>query len=905
MRQVLHYRILGELGQGGMGQVFRARDERLGREVALKMLPADMAADADFQARLLREARAASALNHPGIVTLHDLETADGVTFLVMELVEGERVSDLAVNGVPWEKAVDLVADVADALAAAHTRGILHRDIKSDNVMVTPSGQPKVLDFGLAKLRADLTAEIAPGSDPEAGPTANMKRKLMASTLPPGAVVPVGGNHPAKMMALAQTLRPQATPGGTAITRAGQILGTPSYMAPECYEGTADARTEVFALGVVLYELLASKRPFDRDSELATMSAILLDEPEPPSKAAPERGIPAKVDAIVAKALAKTPADRYPDMTAFAAALRDTLRAPVPAPAPPPAPPRLPRVWPWALAGGGALALAGGFVWLVLRDDGGHAPKTVAPPTIEVTASRRLTLEDGCEEYPRLHPDGTRIVFDGIAGGDYEIMTLDLETNTRTQLTSTPGWDYASALSPDGTRVAYVHEDALGRTLRLVPLDGSTAPKDLGATVGYPAWTHDGALLVGDSAGRILRRDLATGTDTELGKLPAGARLYHLVEVEGAGIAVLWWTSSDADQTALGELDPGGRLRVVEETATDYEGGLAAAHHARGYYATRKGATEGNQLLFRPWGGAKSIAVPGGVSPGAGMDVSRDGKRLVFSTCLEREYIARIALDQPPAVVSRGAWQDTNPYVVDSHRLLVTSNRLGQQNGWLIDLDGNAPPRAVTPPGALGATPSPDGRRIVYASRSGLAIVDLAAPGTTIGEAKVLTMDPSDAAPVFARDSEHVLFERTVRGVTSVYSIAVSGGAARELVVGAQPAASPVDDTVVFVTASDASGARRVMKTTLGGAPPVPIGGVELATWQRPRISPDGTQLMLVRGYQQVVAVPLDGSTPARILWNAGTGSVSAAAWTSDGSGIIAAVGGYEGDLWLADGTFP
>lgn len=895
-RQVLHYRILGELGQGGMGQVFRARDERLGREVALKMLPADLATDADFQARLLREARAASALNHPGIVTLHDLETADGVTFLVMELVEGERVSDLAVTGVPWEKAVDLVADVADALAAAHARGILHRDIKSDNVMVTPSGQPKVLDFGLAKLRVDLLAELAPGSDPEAGPTANMRRKLMASTLPPGTVVP---KDPHRMAALAATLRPQATPGGTAITRAGQILGTPSYMAPECYEGTADARTEVFALGVVLYELLASRRPFDRDSELATMSAILLDEPEPPSKAAPDRGIPEKIDALVGKALAKSPHDRYPDMTAFAAALRESLRATSPAPPPP----KLPRVWPWLAAGGGAFALAGGFVWLVLHDGGDSRTAELAPPPLEVTASRRLTLDEGCEEYPHFHPDGKRIVFDGIANDDYEIMTLDLDTNARKQLTSTPGWDYASALSPDGTQVAYVHEDPAGRTLRVIALDGGTPPRDLGATVGYPAWTHDGALLLGDAGGRILRRDLASGRDTELGKLPAGARLYHLVEVEGAGIAVLWWTSSEVDQTALGELGLDGKLRIVEETATDYEGGLAAAHHRRGYYATRKGATEGNQLLFRPWGGTSAVPVPGGVSPGAGIDVSRDGKRLVFSTCLEREYIARISLGQPPVVVSRGAWQDTNPYVVDSHRLLVTSNRLGAQNGWLIDLDGKEPPRAVTPPGALGATPSPDGTRIVYASRTGLAVVDLARSGT-VGAARALTTDPSDASPVFARDNEHVLFERTVRGVTSVYSISMSGGAARELVAGAQPATSPTDDTIVFVTAADASGARRVMRTTLASAPAVPITGLEHATWQRPRISPDGKELMLVRGYQQVVAIALDGSTPARVVWNAGTGSVGAAAWTTDG-GIVASVGGYEGDLWLADGTFP
>src|SRR5262245_47755701 len=171
-----------------MGQVFRAVDQRLGREVAIKMLPADMAGDADFQARLLREARAASALNHPGIVTLHDIETVDGRSFLVMELVEGERFSDLATKAIPWQRAVEIVAGVADALAAAHARGILHRDIKSDNLMLTPSGQAKVLDFGLAKLR-----DVRPEADSEAGSTARLQRKADGSIAPQPNAAPGSG----------------------------------------------------------------------------------------------------------------------------------------------------------------------------------------------------------------------------------------------------------------------------------------------------------------------------------------------------------------------------------------------------------------------------------------------------------------------------------------------------------------------------------------------------------------------------------------------------------------------------------------------------------------------------------------------------------------------------------------
>src|SRR6478609_7331586 len=289
-----------------MGQGFRARDERLGREVALKMLPAELASDADFQARLLREARAASALNHPGIVTLYDLETYEGRTFLVMELVEGESFSKQARYGVEWKRAIELVASVADALALAHARGILHRDIKSDNLMVTTTGQPKVLDFGLAKLR-DLNAP--PGVDPETGVTANMRNR---------------GDVPVRN-----------APPTAGLTKAGQMLGTPAYMAPESFEGQADARSEVFALGIVLYELLTGKHPFARDSEMAMMGAIMLDEPDPPSRAAdPARPVPIEVDAVVAKALAKAPADRYPDMRAFAAALRALTKEAAPAPMP-------------------------------------------------------------------------------------------------------------------------------------------------------------------------------------------------------------------------------------------------------------------------------------------------------------------------------------------------------------------------------------------------------------------------------------------------------------------------------------------------------------------------------------------------------------------------------------------
>ena len=273
-RTLSHYELLEEIGKGGMGVVYRARDTRLERFVAIKLLPPEQVSDPDRKRRFVQEAKAASALNHPNIVTIHEIDALDGVDFIVMEHVDGTPLSALIKNqGLPLEQALSYAVQIAEALAAAHAAGIVHRDIKPGNIMVTAAGRVKVLDFGLAKLVE------------HAGPE-------------------------------------DATRTAEAVTRAGVMVGTVGYASPEQIEAKpVDARTDIFSFGAVLYEMLTGQRPFQGDSQLSTMAAILRDEPR--SVGALRRDVPGEVSRIVKRCLEKNREARYDS----AAVLRDDLTA--------------------------------------------------------------------------------------------------------------------------------------------------------------------------------------------------------------------------------------------------------------------------------------------------------------------------------------------------------------------------------------------------------------------------------------------------------------------------------------------------------------------------------------------------------------------------------------------------
>ncbi len=419
------YEIVSPIGAGGMGEVYRARDARLAREVAIKVLPGEAAANTERLKRFEKEARAASALNHPNIVTVFDAGTSDGTSWIAMELVDGETLRKLLAEPIPLKRLLAIATQVAEGLAKAHATGIVHRDLKPENVMVTKDGTVKILDFGLAKL-----IEPSPGS---------------------GAL----------------THAPTLSQG----TAAGVVVGTVEYMSPEQARGLAlDFRTDLFSFGSMLYEMASGRRAFSRGSGPETMTAIIREEPEPLASAAP--ATPAPLRWIVERCLAKDPEERYAatkDLARDLARLREGLAETSLTGGQPAAPaPRGGRWRPLALAAATLAALAAIGVVAMRRPRAG-------PPTY-----RPLTFHRGAIGGARFDSDGKTILYSAAWEGKPPQLFSTRLDSTESLALPFPSADLLS-LSDSGKLAVRVLHGEEPSAIAEVPRGGG-APKELVAS---------------------------------------------------------------------------------------------------------------------------------------------------------------------------------------------------------------------------------------------------------------------------------------------------------------------------------------------------------------------------------------------------------------------------------------
>jgi serine/threonine-protein kinase len=442
------YEVTAQIGAGGMGEVYRARDSRLQRDVAIKVLPETFAQDRERLARFEREARTLASLNHPNIAAIYELEDADGVKALVMELVEGPTLADrIAQGAIPVGEALPIAKQIAEALEAAHQQGIIHRDLKPANVKVRPDGAVKVLDFGLAKL-TDV-ASVTRSVEETASPTITSPAML---------------------------------------TGLGMILGTAAYMSPEQAKGRqADQRSDVWAFGCVLFEMLSGSRAFGDDDVFVTLSKVLQVQPD--FDALPSDLSPV-VRRFLERCLQKDPRRRVHDIADVRLALEGAFDLPVTSVEPHVVPATMGstrRVLHFAIA-----ALLGGAAAAVLVRI--SAPPSLLPVSlmeVPTSASSAVSI-DGTERDVSVTPDGTRIVYAGNNGTQIFVRSLDqLEP---TPLVTASGTVRGVFTSPDGEWVGFVEgtntlrkvASTGGPPITLLPMDGNS----LGA-----AWESEAAIV--------------------------------------------------------------------------------------------------------------------------------------------------------------------------------------------------------------------------------------------------------------------------------------------------------------------------------------------------------------------------------------------------------------------------
>ena len=801
------YEILAPLGAGGMGEVYRARDTRLERTVAIKVLPTDLSTSPEIRQRFEREAKTISQLSHPHICALYDVGHQDGTDYLVMEYLEGETLADRLGRGtLSVEQTLRFGTEIADALGRAHRQGIVHRDLKPGNVMLTKSGV-KLLDFGLAK------AMQAPGA-----PSGLTSFPTMA--------------------------------GSPALTQEGTILGTYQYMAPEQLEGKeSDARTDIFALGCVLYEMATGKKAFSGGSQASLIGAVLHSEPPAISTIVPTA--PPTLERVVRRCLAKDPDDRWQSAQDVAAELRWIAAEssssgihPAPGLAPPP---RRGRAWlPWAVAAIAVLA-AGAWALFGARGTSGDTQvlRAALLPPKGMTGLGPISLSR----------DGRRVAFAATgADGNRVLCVRALDAAEPQILPGTEGALYPF-WSPDGRSVGFFTATKMKR----IDLAGGP-PRDL-ANVSDPrggTWSPEGVIVFGPNAGSALFRVAPGGGEaTPVTRLDAGRqetshRWPHFLP-DGRRFVYMNRSPSPKDRLILeiGSIDGKERVRLVEADTS--------AVYARGRLFFLRGTTLTAQNFDA--GSLRLSGEPAAVLDGVWRDPATDGMA-AFSVSPD----GTIAYRAGGFVANQLTWFD----------------RQGRPQGTIGPVGSYASP-SLSPDARLLATDSQE----ADLNTAWMIVLD-----TSVGSSRRLTFGNfNDTTAVWSPDGSRIAFSSDRKGPFDIYVKDASGASEAQPLVETPhwkyaESWSPDGGTLAFRQIDPKTRGDIWLLPMRGDRKPSPLIQTP-ADERNAAFSPDGRFIAYgsdESGREEVYvqAVPASGAK-----WQMSSGGGSAPAWRSDGKELF------------------
>jgi Tol biopolymer transport system component len=761
------YEVVAPLGAGGMGEVYRARDPRLSRDVAVKVVVSGAEGDPERLRRFEDEARAAGALNHPNVLAVFDTGRHEGSPYVVFELLEGETLRQRLNRGpLPWRKVAEIGGQVCQGLAAAHGRGIVHRDLKPENLFLTRDGLVKILDFGLAKL-----TERPDGFGAE---------DVTLSATDPGA-----------------------------------RLGTLVYMSPEQVRGEpADARSDLFALGTTLYEMLSGRPAFARRTHAETASAILGHEPDPIGSSSTSGPVPPALEQLVRRCLEKEPGERFQSARDLGFAM-GALAGPTDGAAPAG---RL-RLASWTLVAG--LLMAGVVA-------GTYRLRRHADPPLPAMTVVPLTAYPGQEVAPTFSPDGSQVAFAWSPEGPedrFDLYVKVLGSEKLLRLTTHPAEWISPAWSPDGRTIAFARMAREGGGLYLIPALGG--PERLLATIPFDysletalSWSPDGKLLAytdWNPEGRcgISLLDVAEGRKRRLAQPSPDCQ----------------WTwipafSPNGDSVAAGCLLTFG---VHDLFVMPVSGGPARrVGRLPGFLDALAWTADGKDLVLT-WedkGLARLPASGGEPQPllfgrdATSLAISRDGHRLAYAETVANVNIWRATLASPvrstgPAerlVSCSRCWQANPAFSPDGRRLAFESTRSGSPEIWISNADGSDPVAATSFNGPLTGSPrwSPDGRSIAFDSRAG-GEAGIFVVGSDGGPPRrVATGQTDNQSPAWSRDGRWLYFTAKVAGADHVFKVRLEGGSATRIARqgGAyNPQASPDGERVYYFVDRPGDGA--------------------------------------------------------------------------------------------------